>query len=761
MQKVSIHRYGPSSGRSLRKYRMKSRMILLLTTGTVLLTLGLLSNKPQEQHTVHTTRHLLANSSGSGVSDNRKNFPEDVLDNKQIVEGGFLLYLMGMSYMFLALAVVCDEFFVPALECMEAKWDIQPDIAGATLMAAGGSAPEVATSFLGTFVSRSNVGFGTIVGSAVFNILFVIACCAFFTDGTLKLTAWPLFRDTLYYVLSLSVLAVFYGASSRNKIEAWEAVVLFLMYILYVIYVWMGPRLQVFFAKWVPAFKPEMADTPSKIIKIGRSRTMSISEKDKFGFQMPRKRINTYRTTIMHMNSDAGLQPLRQRMIDSSCDNGAIINVAKTMISGGRNLTKDEYVSLLNNLSEDAWSEEDMSNSFLLLDANKDGEVAGAEILEWLQSDPLVETRIREKLMEDVGITKADHSTTVTKEQVESYVKLPKISSKSLSDWKDLAWDGDKLPWPTFSNWVVTTFKKEWSSIEEEGLSSFIGNQPARVRNSVVGASLREQHLPSSSTVDADEHTENSDGQVVENEAFQVESDIGDDAPRKMLTTASQIPEVIIEDEEDEDDGPIEWPEWNTRGNIVKTLLTAPMMIPMLFTIPDVRNEEPGLFLGGLLGISQKKLYIVAFLMSIGWIAVWTYFMVWWAIVLGDAWGIPDEVMGLIFLAAGTSIPDLLTSVIVAQRGHGDMAVSSSIGSNIFDITFGLPLPWIIFTAINGPVDVTSGELELSISLLIAMVAGVIVLIMISKWTMSNFLGILMMIMYVAFILQHLLRFYL
>lgn len=45
--------------------------------------------------------------------------------------------------------------------------------------------------------------------------------------------------------------------------------------------------------------------------------------------------------------------------------------------------------------------------------------------------------------------------------------------------------------------------------------------------------------------------------------------------------------------------------------------------------------------------------------------------------------------MGLTMLAAGTSIPDLITSVIVARKGLGDMAVSSSVGSNIFDITVG------------------------------------------------------------------------
>lgn len=48
--------------------------------------------------------------------------------------------------------------------------------------------------------------------------------------------------------------------------------------------------------------------------------------------------------------------------------------------------------------------------------------------------------------------------------------------------------------------------------------------------------------------------------------------------------------------------------------------------------------------------------------------------------VIGALIAIPQAIMGLTFLAAGTSVPDLITSVIVAKKGFGDMAVSSSIG---------------------------------------------------------------------------------
>ena len=48
--------------------------------------------------------------------------------------------------------------------------------------------------------------------------------------------------------------------------------------------------------------------------------------------------------------------------------------------------------------------------------------------------------------------------------------------------------------------------------------------------------------------------------------------------------------------------------------------------------------------------------------------------MVWMADVIGQVAKIPIEIMGLTFLAAGTSVPDLITSVIVAKKGLGDMA---------------------------------------------------------------------------------------
>lgn len=166
-------------------------------------------------------------------------FPTDLFTEEQRRQGAVLLHVMGMGYMFVALAIVCDEFFVPALDAIIERLAIRDDVAGATFMAAGGSAPELFTSVIGVFVSFDDVGIGTIVGSAVFNILFVIGACALFSRTTLTLTWWPLFRDCTFYSISLLVLIYCFRDS---EIYWQEALVLFSLYGAYVMFMrWNQP----------------------------------------------------------------------------------------------------------------------------------------------------------------------------------------------------------------------------------------------------------------------------------------------------------------------------------------------------------------------------------------------------------------------------------------------------------------------------------------------------------------------------------------
>jgi len=136
-------------------------------------------------------------------------FPRDLFTEAQRQSGAVVLHVIASLYLFVALAVVCDEYFVPAVEkiCagksthIDIGWrssttnpsyhlfyieyihsiyialNMSNDVAGATFMAAATSAPELFVNVIGTFITEGDIGVGTIVGSAVFNILAVAACC--------------------------------------------------------------------------------------------------------------------------------------------------------------------------------------------------------------------------------------------------------------------------------------------------------------------------------------------------------------------------------------------------------------------------------------------------------------------------------------------------------------------------------------------------------------------------------------------------------
>uniref|UniRef100_A0A1I7VES5 Na_Ca_ex domain-containing protein n=1 Tax=Loa loa TaxID=7209 RepID=A0A1I7VES5_LOALO len=173
---------------------------------------------------INETKRIVIDSNDAGQ------FPPDQFTLEQRRHGAIILHIIGLIYMFIALAIVCDEFFVPSLGVITDKLAISDDVAGATFMAAGGSAPEFFTSVIGVFIAENNVGIGTIVGSATFNILCVLSCCAIFSYSVLHLTWWPLFRDVAFYVVALFMLVIFF---LDEQIFWFEAFGLFFIYLLY------------------------------------------------------------------------------------------------------------------------------------------------------------------------------------------------------------------------------------------------------------------------------------------------------------------------------------------------------------------------------------------------------------------------------------------------------------------------------------------------------------------------------------------------
>eukprot|EP00965_Chrysotila_dentata_P263312 6214808-Pleurochrysis_carterae.AAC.1 len=81
-------------------------------------------------------RHL-DEAGGCTSSDGNKITPPNVFTCEQMRYGALLLMCLLMLYMFLGIAIVCDDYFVASLEVISERWKLSDDVAGATFMAAG------------------------------------------------------------------------------------------------------------------------------------------------------------------------------------------------------------------------------------------------------------------------------------------------------------------------------------------------------------------------------------------------------------------------------------------------------------------------------------------------------------------------------------------------------------------------------------------------------------------------------------------------
>lgn len=158
------------------------------------------------------------------------------------------------------------------------------------------------------------------------------------------------------------------------------------------------------------------------------------------------------------------------------------------------------------------------------------------------------------------------------------------------------------------------------------------------------------------------------------------------------------------------------------------------------FVIPDP-NKKP-------------KAYMVTFLLSIIALAGLSYVLVEAAVGIGEILHVNPTIIALTVLAAGTSIPDLISSVVVAKQGRGDMAVSNAVGSNIFDILFGLGFPWLLLFIVKGESFIAVGRDNLlsSVFLLLATVIAILFILITRNWTIGRKAGLLLILLYVAYL---------
>merc|ERR1712063_97203 len=175
-------------------------------------------------------------------------------------------------------------------------------------------------------------------------------------------------------------------------------------------------------------------------------------------------------------------------------------------------------------------------------------------------------------------------------------------------------------------------------------------------------------------------------------------------------------------------------------------VLAWPYEFVFSYTIPPVQGK-------------YKYQFIASFVMSLVWLAVFTALMVKWTEEIGCILGIEDAIMGVTFLALGTSMPDCLTSIFIARTGRGNMAVCNALGSNIFDILLALSLPWAMSTVISrSPVAVSSETLVQDVLILTGTLGIIFVSLCVNRWRLDKKLGYFYYLVYIVFVTYTVLR---
>ncbi|KRK07158.1 sodium/potassium/calcium exchanger 3 isoform X1 [Drosophila yakuba] len=502
-------------------------------------------------------------------------FPRDLFSEAQRQSGAVVLHVIASLYLFVALAVVCDEYFVPAVEKICAALNMSNDVAGATFMAAATSAPELFVNVIGTFITEGDIGVGTIVGSAVFNILAVAACCGIGAGMTIPLDWWPLTRDSIAYGVTVAILIC---VMHDERVEWYEALILVSLYAVYLAVMYFDKTFQ---------------------------------KCAKGGVKQARSRSRSSNCSIHTKNSNEKEPELVENRI---CQ-----NMANMQLNGG-----------LNN------------------DQAKATSTAGA------------------------GTATATISITTS---------------------------------------TMTTTLSTTHSAGAGGVGGGGGGGGAVGISSGPGAIAQMAPL---------------DGAEAESQLA-------------VATVAAD------EDREEEGYSLLTYPKDKSCFSQFTWLIIWPIHLLFRIAIPDCKKAK------------NNKIFPLTFIMCIVWIGSLSYVVAWMITIIGDTLKIPDSVMGITFLAAGTSVPEAVSSVIVAKRGHGSMGICNSIGSNTFDILLCLGVPWLI-KAVFFPIQpgqnyvaINSAGLEYSAITLLSTLFLLYLTFSTNKFKLDKKVGTACLVMYLVF----------
>ncbi len=155
------------------------------------------------------------------------------------------------------------------------------------------------------------------------------------------------------------------------------------------------------------------------------------------------------------------------------------------------------------------------------------------------------------------------------------------------------------------------------------------------------------------------------------------------------------------------------------------------------------RNTECCLDCPKVLSKTKIALYIILGLVALVWGSNIT---VESAVSIAQYLGVSQRVIGLTIVAIGTSLPELVTSVIAARKGESDIAIGNIVGSNIFNILFVLGIAGVILPIPFNPAFLFDG--------VIAILATVLLWLFTCRGCrLTRAPGILFVVIYIAYIL--------
>ena len=125
-------------------------------------------------------------------------------------------------------------------------------------------------------------------------------------------------------------------------------------------------------------------------------------------------------------------------------------------------------------------------------------------------------------------------------------------------------------------------------------------------------------------------------------------------------------------------------------------------------------------------------------------LGVGAYLTVENAVVLAKEFGLSEKLIGLTVIAIGTSLPELITSIIAIRKGHTDIGVGTIIGSNIYNILMIMGVG-----AALGSVVIAS-DVFIDYAIMIAFSASLLVAL--KMGVVNRTMGIILAIAYVAFL---------